>query len=1218
MKAAAAAAIGTAVLAALAPSFVQADDFLTASGSNMRHGYLPNAGLDPNIVGSNAFGQLFSTSLPAVNGIPAGGSFASPLVYTLPSTGKQAVFVATTNNNVYTLDAGTGTVLKAVNVDRPFNITVDIPQCGDITSNVGVVGTPAIDPVAGVGYFFSKTYLAGTGPGMYPKMAPVNGRYHLHALKVDGLAEVNGYPVDLEGIVAENDPRRVFQGGIALQRPGVLFQNGVVYAAFGSHCDSYNYTGWVMAFEASTGNLISAIVTDSDPNSQITSGGSGVWMSGGGIAADSAHRLFIVTGNGEDSPTRLPRAGSSPPGQLGMAAINCGIDASGKLHTQDFFLPYNYEQLNLADRDFGSGGMALFPQGGVFGTPAHPKLSASVGKTGLVYVMDADNLGGFAQGPSGSDGVLTTIALPGSMFGTVALYPGVQDGGYMYAIPAGSPLQAYKYSASGDTIGFSLAGQTTKSLIGFSGSPVVTSLNGAAGSAIVWYMDWTGSLNAFKAVPQNNALVALWSGSVGGGNPFNKFARPAFSQGSVYLATSDGRVMKFGSPLLTPLTAQAVDFGKVVVGVNTSVQPVNFVVGPNPVTLTALNISDPSWTVTNAISFPVQLAAKATYPISLTFNPSAPGSFNAVVNLTVTVNGFKQFAIASIHGAALANGPELVIQPVAIDFGGVVTNGSPTTANAVVLNDGSTDLVITSVTYPASTRPFSVLNPPALPYTLPSSQTLTLSVKFYPTADGVYSDNVIFNSNGGSKSLLLTGSAAGPPVLQLQTQRLDGTYTSSLNVDFGSNPMGAIVTLNVLVSNVGKSNLLITKCKPPYAGAIQAAQNAIFEQEVIAPGNTVTVPVTFKSPTVNPYVVGSQPQVFTAPWELNTNDPASTGVTQINFVARQAFPQVAGWASAGCVIDSTAARTLGSQFTNTKGTVEACLASCAPYAYGGLEYGGECWCGNKLLNTTSGAAPASDCNMSCSGNQAEICGAASRLSLYVRSSTPPSTSTGTNPASPSSTATSNPTPPAGWVYRGCYSDPSGGPRTFNQLWGNTYTTASCLTKGASAGQTLCGLEYGSECWCDTQWRNVTVVDTPESNCNMPCSEAGGTGNCGAGWFLSVYEYTTKPVTTSKSISTTSAATSTAAPSTTATSNPTPPAGWVSRGCYSDPSGGPRTLGKLFGNTYTTASCLAQGASSGLTLCGLEYGSECWCDTQWRNVTVVDAPDSKCNMPCSAT
>ncbi len=50
----------------------------------------------------------------------------------------------------------------------------------------------------------------------------------------------------------------------------------------------------------------------------------------------------------------------------------------------------------------------------------------------------------------------------------------------------------------------------------------------------------------------------------------------------------------------------------------------------------------------------------------------------------------------------------------------------------------------------------------------------------------------------------------------------------------------------------------------------------------------------------------------------------------------------------------------------------------------GVEYSGECYCGNKL-ETGSVAAPAGDCNMPCPGDANKICGAGNRFSLYQKS-----------------------------------------------------------------------------------------------------------------------------------------------------------------------------------------------------------------------------------------
>jgi hypothetical protein len=71
--------------------------------------------------------------------------------------------------------------------------------------------------------------------------------------------------------------------------------------------------------------------------------------------------------------------------------------STGALTQADYFEPYEYDSLNGGDRDFGSSGIALldpvtFSGGGV------KRVAIAGGKSGKVYILNADNLGGFAEG----------------------------------------------------------------------------------------------------------------------------------------------------------------------------------------------------------------------------------------------------------------------------------------------------------------------------------------------------------------------------------------------------------------------------------------------------------------------------------------------------------------------------------------------------------------------------------------------------------------------------------------------------------------------------------------------------------------------------------------------------------------------------------------------------------------------------------------------------
>lgn len=123
-------------------------DTITWGGSNDRTGYQNNHNMDPAIVGSPQFGLLYKTLLPGT--YPIAGQnvpeqiFSQPLVYT-GSDGVQYVYIATTQNNIYKMNAKTGVVVTSRNLHRPFLVS-DLDGCVDINPTIGVTATGVIDP----------------------------------------------------------------------------------------------------------------------------------------------------------------------------------------------------------------------------------------------------------------------------------------------------------------------------------------------------------------------------------------------------------------------------------------------------------------------------------------------------------------------------------------------------------------------------------------------------------------------------------------------------------------------------------------------------------------------------------------------------------------------------------------------------------------------------------------------------------------------------------------------------------------------------------------------------------------------------------------------------------------------------------------------------------------------------------------------------------------
>ena len=92
-----------------------------------------------------------------------------------------------------------------------------------------------------------------------------------------------------------------------------------------------------------------------------------------------------------------------------------------------------------------------------------------------------------------------------------------------------------------------------------------------------------------------------------------------------------------------------------------------------------------------------------------------------------------------------------------------------------------------------------------------------------------------------------------------------------------------------------------------------------------------------------------------------------------------------------CVQEPSAGRLLGDQIFNngTHMTIDKCLERCWDFNYAGVEYGRECWCGDKLdFNGNAGATPGKNvtddkCWFLCPGDDMKYCGSGGHMSLYV-------------------------------------------------------------------------------------------------------------------------------------------------------------------------------------------------------------------------------------------
>ncbi|KAM7218343.1 WSC domain containing protein [Rhypophila decipiens] len=174
-------------------------------------------------------------------------------------------------------------------------------------------------------------------------------------------------------------------------------------------------------------------------------------------------------------------------------------------------------------------------------------------------------------------------------------------------------------------------------------------------------------------------------------------------------------------------------------------------------------------------------------------------------------------------------------------------------------------------------------------------------------------------------------------------------------------------------------------------------------------------------------------------------------------------------------------------------TLDTCESFCvgSGCSLWGVEYGGECYCGNHLSHGSFPTFP-DDCDLLCPGDAHEYCGGLNRLSLY-----------GSEPYPPKVIASSH---PAVYKHRflGCWTEGEGsrallGPRVTSARF---MTVERCGNFCIDSGYTGFGLEYGSECYCGNELaKSSKICDAKE--CNMECSGKEGEV-CGGRDTLSLY------------------------------------------------------------------------------------------------------------------
>jgi outer membrane protein assembly factor BamB len=506
---------GSMLTAQVAVTTYQNDNY--RSGANTHETTLTTANVNVSHFGRKAVfpvqGQVYAQPLYLPN-------------LTINGVSHNVVLIATEHDQVYAFDANSGQQLWHTNLLVSHTALITISSissgdvnCTDMTPEIGITGTPVIDTTTNVMYFVAltkETSLTTHQTTFYQT---------LHELDIH-----SGIDIVAPHRIAASAPgigtgslsgTLTFDPLVEGQRPAMLLHpNGQLIIGWASHCDLGSYHGWLMAFNKS--NLANTAVWVDTPNGVE----GGFWASGSGAAADASGSIYVPTGNG----TFDANTGGSDYGDSVLRLTW----STGSFTMNDYFTPWDQQNLDNEDGDVASGGVLLLPdQPGA----QYPHLLLQVGKEGTIDLINRDNMGHFHSG-SDSQIVQTLPFANDGVWGAEAFWNNTAYFGPQYG-----HMQAFAFNPSTQKLSTSPTSTTTASF-NFPGPTPAVSANGTT-NGIVWAIqsDNPGGVATLHAYDATNLATELYNSEQ---NPSRdraglpvKFAVPTVADGHVFVGVQN-------------------------------------------------------------------------------------------------------------------------------------------------------------------------------------------------------------------------------------------------------------------------------------------------------------------------------------------------------------------------------------------------------------------------------------------------------------------------------------------------------------------------------------------------------------------------------------------------------------------------------------------------------------------------------------------------------
>jgi outer membrane protein assembly factor BamB len=316
------------------------------------------------------------------------------------------VYVATVGDDLYALDAATGSIIWKQHAGTPVP-SGQLP-CGDITPTVGIVGTPVIDP--------SRNEIFAVADMLEGGLL----HHELVGYDLTSGAELLRTPVDPPGA----EPKAL------LQRTALNLDDGSVVFGFGGNDgDCGTYRGTVAAAPEAGGAPSYWQV----PIAVKSQSGGAVWGPSGPVV-DGEGRIIASTGNPN------PRGGERATVYDYSDSL---VELDPALNLLGYFKPPSWEADSNSDADLGSAGPELLPGGVLF----------QAGKNGTGYLVAEPGMGAGAEALYGHQVCGGSGSYGGDAYAAGVIYVACSSGVEALAYGAAPPSFTTLWKGPSDAAG---------------------------------------------------------------------------------------------------------------------------------------------------------------------------------------------------------------------------------------------------------------------------------------------------------------------------------------------------------------------------------------------------------------------------------------------------------------------------------------------------------------------------------------------------------------------------------------------------------------------------------------------------------------------------------------------------------------------------------------------------------------------------------------------